>query len=233
MAILDVNEYIDNYNEISNSINKDKIGKVKILSVSKSHPVEALVNAYKSGLRVFGENYVQEMVDKYDTVSEEMKKNIEWHFIGHLQTNKVKYIASFVNCIHSVYKLKLAKEIDNRAQENNRKIDLLLQVNTSGEESKSGCEPEEAESVIKSCLELENINFIGLMTISGLESNNEERREEFILLRKVRDEIESNLSIVLPELSMGMTSDYNEAIEEGATMIRIGTAIFGKREYTK
>lgn len=233
MAVLEVNEYKDNYNEILHSIESNKVSKVKILSVSKSHPVEALINAYESGLRVFGENYVQEMVDKYETISTEMKNNIEWHFIGSLQTNKVKYIAPFVNCIHSVSKLKLAKEIDKRAKENNRTIDILLQVNTSGEDSKSGCQPDEAEEVIKSSLDLENVKFIGLMTISGLESTDEERKEEFKLLRKIRDGIEINLSIDLPELSMGMTSDYHEAILEGATMIRIGTAIFGKREYTK
>jgi len=233
LAVLEVSEYIENYNEILHSIDSDKVSKIKILSVSKSHPVEALINAYESGLRVFGENYVQEMVDKYETISNEMKRNIEWHFIGHLQTNKVKYIAPFVNCIHSVYKLKLAKEIDKRAKENNRIIDLLLQVNTSGEDSKSGCEPREAEEVIRSSMGLENVKFVGLMTISGLESTDEERKAEFKLLRKIRDEIEMNLSIELPELSMGMTSDYQEAIEEGATMIRIGTAIFGKREYTK
>ncbi|PKL79398.1 MAG: YggS family pyridoxal phosphate-dependent enzyme [Ignavibacteriae bacterium HGW-Ignavibacteriae-4] len=233
MAVLEVNEYKNNYNEILHSIESNKVSKVKILSVSKSHPVEALVNAYDSGLLVFGENYVQEMVDKYETISTEMKNNIEWHFIGSLQTNKVKYIAPFVNCIHSVSKLKLAKEIDKRAKENNRTIDILLQVNTSGEDSKSGCQPDEAEEVIKSSLDLENVKFIGLMTISGLESTDEERKEEFKLLRKIRDGIEINLSIDLPELSMGMTSDYHEAIEEGATMIRIGTAIFGKREYTK
>ncbi len=233
MAILEVHEYIDNYNEILDSIDSNKRDKVRILSVSKSHPVEALSNAYESGLRVFGENYVQEMVDKYDTISEEMKKNIEWHFIGHLQTNKVKYIAPFVNCIHSVYKLKLAKEISKRAKDNNRTINILLQVNTSGEESKSGCTPKEAKDIVKNILELENIKMIGLMTISGLESTNEERKEEFKLLRKLRDDIEKDLSIDLPELSMGMTSDYHEAIEEGATMIRIGTAIFGKRVYNK
>ncbi|MER3328223.1 MAG: YggS family pyridoxal phosphate-dependent enzyme [Candidatus Kapaibacterium sp.] len=233
MAILEANEYIENYNDILHSIDSDKREKVTILSVSKSHPLEALTNAYESGLRVFGENYVQEMVDKYETISEDMKSNIEWHFIGHLQTNKVKYIAPFVNCIHSVYKLKLAKEIDKRAKENNRTINVLLQVNTSGEDSKSGCEPQLAEEVIKNSLGLENLKFIGLMTISGLESTDEERKEEFKLLRKIRDEIEKKLSIELPELSMGMTSDYHEAIEEGATMIRIGTAIFGKRVYTK
>lgn len=233
MAILEVHEYIDNYNEILHSIESEKRAKVTILPVSKSHPVEALVNAYESGLRAFGENYVQEMVDKYETVTDEMKSNIEWHFIGSLQTNKVKYIAPFVNCIHSVSKLKLAKEIDKRAKENNRIINILLQVNTSGEDSKSGCEPHEAEEVIKSALGLENVKFVGLMTISGLESTDEERKEEFKLLRKIRDDIETNLSIELPELSMGMTSDYHEAIEEGATIIRIGTAIFGKREYIK
>lgn len=233
MAILDIKEYKDNYNEIRDSIRSDKKEDIKILSVSKSHPVEALLNAYESGLRVFGENYVQEMVDKYKAIDEETRKDIEWHFIGHLQTNKVKYIAPFVNCIHSVYKEKLAKEIDKRAKENNRIINVLLQINTSGEDSKSGCSPDEAELILKNSLELENITFVGLMTISGLESTNDERKQEFKLLRKLRDQLEDKFNISLPELSIGMTSDYHEAIEEGATMIRIGTAIFGERKKLK
>lgn len=233
MAVLEVEEYRNNYNDIENSIAEEKKSKVKIVSVSKSHTVEALIRAYKSGLRVFGENYVQEMVDKYEFVDSELKSEIEWHFIGHLQTNKVKYIAPFVDCIHSVYKLKLAKEIDKRAKENNRKIDILLQVNTSGEESKSGCTLADAKEIVIGIAELENVNLKGLMTISGLESTDEERKKEFNDLRLLRDKLENELDISLPELSMGMTSDYQLAIEEGSTLIRIGTAIFGKREYTK
>lgn len=233
MAVLEVDEYRSNYDDIANSIAEEKKSRVKVVSVSKSHPVEALMRAYKSGLRVFGENYVQEMVDKYEFVDSELKSEIVWHFIGHLQTNKVKYIAPFVDCIHSVYKLKLAKEIDKRAKENDRTIDILLQVNTSGEESKSGCTLADAKEIVKGIAELENINLKGFMTISGLESTDEERKQEFTDLRLLRDELESELDISLPELSMGMTSDYQLAIKQGSTMIRIGTAIFGKREYKK
>lgn len=232
MSVLKVSEYKSNYEEIANSIAKDKQSSVKIVCVSKSHPVEAMIAAYEAGMRVFGENYVQEMVDKYEFVNEELKSEIEWHFIGHLQTNKVKYIAPFVDCIHSVYKLKLAKEIDKRAKENNRTINILIQINISHEDSKSGCEAEEAAELLEQIGSLENVKVVGLMAISGLESTDSERREQFSVLRNLRDELEKSSATSLPVLSMGMTSDYQIAIEEGSTMIRIGTAIFGKREYT-
>lgn len=231
MAVFEVESYIDNYKEIEKQVNEVSDHKVKIISVSKAHPLQAMKNAYESGLRVFGENYVQEMVDKFEELDDNTKNEIEWHFIGHLQSNKVKYIAPFVDLIHSVHKPKLAKEINKRARQNDRIIDILLQINTSGEESKSGTNPDQAIEVIKKILEYENINLVGLMTISGLESSDEERREEFKLLREIRDNAESELKIKLPELSMGMTSDFKIAIEEGATMIRVGTAIFGERNY--
>lgn len=232
MSVLKVSEYKSNYEEIANSIAKDKQSSVKIVCVSKSHPVEALISAYEAGMRVFGENYVQEMVDKHNFVNEELKSAIEWHYIGHLQTNKVKYIAPFVDCIHSVYKLKLAKEIDKRAKENNRTINILIQINISHEDSKSGCEAAEAADLLDQIRSLENIKVVGLMAISGLESTDSERREQFSVLRNLRDELEKRHDASLPVLSMGMTSDYQIAIEEGSTMIRIGTALFGKREYT-
>lgn len=233
MSILELSDYKENYNRIFDSIEESKKAKVKIICVSKSHPVEALVNAYNSGLKVFGENYVQEMVDKYSTISNEIKKNIEWHFIGHLQTNKVKYIAPFVNFIHSIDKVKLMKEIDKRAGENNRIINGLVQVNISNEVSKSGCEIDEAMEIVKQSINLKNIKIVGLMAISGLESTDLERKNQFEKLRDLRNKVETNLEIKLPELSMGMTDDYHLAIEAGSTMIRIGTAIFGKREYIK
>lgn len=232
MALLDTEQYKKNYNEIFNSISDSKKDEVKIISVSKSHPKEAMKRAYDSGLHIFGENYVQEMVEKYEWLDESTKNKIEWHFIGHLQTNKVKYIAPFVNCIHSVYKLKLAKEINKRAKQNDRTIDILLQVNTSGEDSKSGCNPSDANEVAKGILNLDSVNLKGLMTISGLDSTDEERKEEFALLADLRDKISSELNIELKDLSMGMTADYQLAIDQGSTMIRIGTAIFGERVYT-
>lgn len=233
MLVLEPDEYKSNYDKISDSISNSAKRNIKIICVSKSHPVDSLINAYQSGLRVFGENYVQEMVDKYESISGVIKKNIEWHFIGHLQTNKVKYIAPFVDYIHSVDKLKLAQEIDKRANENNRNINILLQVNTSDEDSKSGCKINEAEQIIEQMLNLKNIKIVGLMTISGLESSDEERNSQFKELCNLQKRINSNLNINLTELSMGMTDDYHLAIDAGATMIRIGTAIFGKREYIK
>lgn len=232
MALLDTEQYINNYNEILDSIKESKRNDVKVISVSKSHPKEAMKRAYDSGLRVFGENYVQEMVEKYEWLEEGIKSEIEWHFIGHLQTNKVKYIAPFVDCVHSVYKLKLAKEINKRAEQNDRTIDILLQVNTSGEESKSGCNPSDAVDIAKGIIELENVNLKGLMTISGLDSTNDERKEEFALLADLKNKINNELNIDLQDLSMGMTADYQLAIEQGSTMIRVGTAIFGERVYT-
>ena len=232
MALLDKEMYIENYNRISESIAKEKKGEVKIISVSKSHPKEAMKRAFDSGLRVFGENYVQEMVEKYEWLDENTKNEIEWHFIGHLQTNKVKYIAPFVNCIHSVYKLKLAKEINKRAEQNNRAIDILLQVNTSGEDSKSGCNPNDALDIAKGIIDLENVNLKGLMTISGLDSTDSERKKEFALLNELKHKINDEIGTDLKELSMGMTADYQLAIEEGSTMIRVGTAIFGERVYS-
>ena len=232
MALLDTEQYIKNYNEILGSITESKQDEVKIISVSKSHPKEAMKRAYDSGLRVFGENYVQEMVEKYEWLEEGIKSEIDWHFIGHLQTNKVKYIAPFVDCVHSVYKLKLAKEISKRAKQNERTIDILLQVNTSGEDSKSGCDPSDAVDIAKGIIELDNVNLKGLMTISGLDSTDDERKEEFALLADLKNKINNQLNIHLQELSMGMTADYQLAIEQGSTMIRVGTAIFGERVYS-
>ncbi len=231
MALLDTEQYKRNYDNILNSISDSYKEKVKIISVSKSHPKEAMKRAYDSGLNVFGENYVQEMVEKYEWLDKETKDNIEWHFIGHLQTNKVKYIAPFVNCIHSVYKLKLAKEISKRAKQNDRTIEILLQVNTSREESKSGCNPKESLEIAKGIQELENVSLKGLMTISGLDSTDEERKKEFELLNTIRKNIKNEFGLELNDMSMGMTSDYQLAIDQGSTMIRIGTAIFGERVY--
>lgn len=232
MALLDKEQYKENYNSILNSIPEEKKENLRIISVSKSHPKEAMKRAFDAGLRVFGENYVQEMVEKFEWLDDKTKDKIEWHFIGHLQTNKVKYIAPFVNCIHSVYKLKLAKEINKRANQNDRTIDILLQVNTSGEDSKSGCNPNDALDIAKGIIDLENVNLKGLMTISGLDSTDSERKKEFALLKDLKNNINNELGTDLNELSMGMTSDYQLAISEGSTMIRVGTAIFGERVYS-
>lgn len=204
---------------------------VKIIAVSKTHPVKELECAYKAGLRCFGENYVQELTDKNDIFHDKGISGFEWHFIGHLQTNKVRFIAPFVHFIHSVDSFKLADEISKRAIQNERNINILLQINTSGESSKSGCEPDDAIQLIEKILELKNINVIGLMTIGTFTDDETIQRREFSLLRNTLIEVNSQLGTNLKELSMGMTGDFEVAINEGATMVRVGTAIFGDRIY--
>lgn len=206
---------------------------VKVIAVSKTKPNEMLENAYHAGIKVFGENYVQELVDKSEYFASKEIKEIEWHFIGHLQSNKVKYIVPFVDYIHSVDSLKLAEEINKRAFNSNKVQKILLQINTSGEESKSGCEPEDAIKLAEEYMKLNNIELVGLMTIGTFTDDEKQQRLEFSLLRNLLNDINSKLGINLKELSMGMTNDYPIAIDEGATMVRIGTAYFGERNYIK
>ncbi|MCX8055228.1 MAG: YggS family pyridoxal phosphate-dependent enzyme [Ignavibacteria bacterium] len=206
--------------------------KIKIIAVSKTQSIEAISAAFYAGATIFGENYVQELVEKQSLLSE---KGIlpEWHFIGHLQTNKVKYIAPFVSLIHSVDSEKLASEISRQAEKNNRTIDILLQINTSGEISKFGCEPDEAINLAERVSSLPNVKLKGLMTIGTFSDDEAIIRKEFRLLRSKLEEINDKLGLSLNELSMGMSHDYEIAIEEGATMVRIGTAIFGERHYNR
>ncbi|MCX7736770.1 MAG: YggS family pyridoxal phosphate-dependent enzyme [Candidatus Kapabacteria bacterium] len=204
---------------------------IKIVAVSKSHPPEIIELAIKAGVTVFGENYAQELRDKHQYLEESGIKQPEWHFIGHLQSNKVKYIAPFVSMIHSVDSINLAEEISKQAEKNNRVIDILLQVNTSGEYSKFGCEPEEVVSLFDSISKIKNLQVLGLMTIGTFSDDEKIIRTEFKLLRELRDNINKTKGVNLPHLSMGMSHDYEIAIEEGATIVRIGTAIFGERVY--
>ncbi|MEJ5245486.1 MAG: YggS family pyridoxal phosphate-dependent enzyme, partial [Bacteroidota bacterium] len=195
--------------------------KIKIIAVSKTQSIEAISAAFYAGATIFGENYVQELVEKQSLLSE---KGIlpEWHFIGHLQTNKVKYIAPFVSLIHSVDSEKLASEISRQAEKNNRTIDILLQINTSGEISKFGCEPDEAINLAERVSSLPNVKLKGLMTIGTFSDDEAIIRKEFRLLRSKLEEINDKLGLNMNELSMGMSHDYEIAIEEGATMVRIG-----------
>lgn len=206
--------------------------KIKIIAVSKTQSIEAISAAFYAGATIFGENYVQELVEKQSQLS---SQGIfpEWHFIGHLQTNKVKYIAPFVSLIHSVDSEKLASEISRQAEKNNRTIDFLLQINTSGEISKFGCEPDEAITLAEKVSSLPNVKLKGLMTIGTFSDDEAIIRKEFRLLRSKLEEINYKLGLNLNELSMGMSHDYEIAIEEGATMVRIGTAIFGERQYNR
>ncbi|HOK15460.1 MAG TPA: YggS family pyridoxal phosphate-dependent enzyme, partial [Candidatus Kapabacteria bacterium] len=183
---------------------------IKIIAVSKTHPVEAISAAYYAGATIFGENYVQELVEKQTKLYEQGIMP-EWHFIGHLQTNKVKYIAPFISLIHSVDSEKLALEISRQAEKHNRTIDILLQINTSGEISKFGCEPDDAVSLAEKVLELPNIKLKGLMTIGTFSDDETIIRKEFRLLRSKLEEINKKLGLNLTELSMGMSHDYEIA----------------------
>ncbi|TAL69558.1 MAG: YggS family pyridoxal phosphate-dependent enzyme [Bacteroidetes bacterium] len=206
--------------------------EITIVAVSKTHPLELIKAGMDAGIKVFGENYAQELKEKNDALGIE-SKNIHWHFIGHLQTNKVKLIAPYVSIIHSVDSLHLAEEISRQAQKYNRTIEILLQVNTSGEESKSGCDPDDIYTFAKEAIQIPNLNITGLMTIGSFTDNIIQIRKEFRMLRAIRDELNNNYGIhQLRNLSMGMTGDFETAIEEGSTFIRVGTAIFGQRDYS-
>jgi len=208
---------------------KDSIpSHVTLIAVSKTHPVEAISEAYNSGHKIFGENKVQEMADK----CEQLPKDIEWHLIGHLQTNKVKYIAPFVHLIHSVDSLKLLQEINKQAAKNNRVINCLLQIYIAKEETKFGLSFEEAEQLIN-LTELkkpQNVKIVGLMGMATNTDNAEQIRNEFRSLKLFFNKLKIQNS-ELKILSMGMSSDYKIAIEEGSNMIRLGSIIFGERNY--
>lgn len=207
---------------------------ILVLAVSKTHPLEAVISGMEAGIKEFGENYAQELKDKQAEVIAENVKQPNWHFIGHLQTNKVKYLAPFVKMIHSVDSEKLAEEISKQAIRNNRNIDILLQVNSSGEDSKSGCEPNQVFELAAAVIQLPNITVRGLMTIGSFSTDGEVSKREFTLLRNLRNELQTlHPEIDFHHLSMGMTNDYEIAIAEGATIVRVGTAIFGARDYSK
>ncbi len=203
---------------------------VQLIAVSKTKPNEDLIQAYQAGQRVFGENKVQEMADKHES----LPKDIQWHLIGHLQTNKVKYIAPFVTLIHAVDSLKLLKEIDKEARKNDRVIDCLLQFFIASEETKFGLSFEEATEILESkeFIEMENVRIVGLMGMASFVDDEEQIRDEFRTLYNYFQVIKSHhfkFNADFKELSMGMSGDYAIAIEEGSTMVRIGSSIFGGR----
>lgn len=203
---------------------------VKLIAVSKTKPNEDIIQAYRAGQRAFGENKVQEMVNKYN----ELPKDIEWHLIGHLQTNKVKYIAPFVQLIHAVDSLKLLKEINKEAAKNNRIIDCLLQFHIATEESKFGLSFEEATELLESdeFVEMQNVRITGVMGMASFTDNEEQVSDEFRTLYNYFQIIKSHHFRFNPdfkEISMGMSGDYKLAVEEGSTMVRIGSTIFGGR----
>lgn len=201
---------------------------VTLVAVSKTKSNEAILEAYQTGQRIFGENKVQELTEKYES----LPKDIEWHMIGHLQSNKVKYIAPFVSLIHGVDSFKLLKEINKRAAQNERVINCLLQIHIAEEDTKFGFDEKEVIELIKSeaFQHLKNIKVVGLMGMATFTDDENQIRKEFKSLKKLFDKLQiSNHQFQI--LSMGMSGDYQLAIEEGSTMIRVGSSIFGERNY--
>lgn len=205
---------------------------VKLIAVSKTKPVETILEAYQSGHKIFGENKVQELVDKY----EKLPKDIEWHMIGHMQSNKVKYIAPFVKLIHGVDSFKLLKIINKEGEKNNRVIDCLLQFHIAKEETKFGLDLVEVQDFMESekLKGFKNINVVGVMGMATFTENEDQIRSEFKELVYIFNQLKSNYfsEESFKEISMGMSGDYKIAIEEGATMVRIGSLLFGARNYT-
>lgn len=206
--------------------------KVKLVAVSKTKPLEDILQAYASGQRIFGENTVQELVKK----QEELPKDIEWHLVGHLQSNKVKYLAPFISLIHGVDSLKLLAEINKQAEKNNRIISCLLQIHIADEDTKYGLDFDEAIELLRSdeFQQMKHVRIAGLMGIATNTENQKKITEEFYELRTFFKGLKASFfqnSEDFKELSMGMSSDYKLAIEQGSTMVRLGSTIFGARNY--
>ncbi|MDX1943718.1 MAG: YggS family pyridoxal phosphate-dependent enzyme [Saprospiraceae bacterium] len=207
--------------------------QTKLIAVSKTKPNEAILELYEQGQRDFGENKAQELAPKYEA----LPKDIRWHMIGHLQTNKVKYIAPFVHLIHSADSEKLLQEIDKQAAKYNRVIDCLLQFKIAQEDTKYGFDLESAEAMLQSAgfQELKNIKIVGVMGMATFTDDENQVRGEFKRLKEIFNIIKTKYfpsDITFKEISMGMSDDYQIAIEEGSTMVRIGTLLFGARHYT-
>ena len=225
---------IEKYNSLKKSIPSG----ITIIAVSKTKPFEDLQEAYEIGVRDFGENYVQELVDKY----EKLPKDIHWHFIGHLQSNKIKYIAPFVHLIHGVDSEKLLIEINKQGKKINRKINCLLQIYIAKEETKFGMDEQELQHVISTSPELEFVNICGLMGMASFTDNEQIIKSEFAYLKSLLQTTNNKQQTInnepqtpnpkLQTLSMGMSADFKIAIECGSTMIRIGSMLFGERNKT-
>lgn len=216
----------ENLNKVKSTIPE----QVTLVAVSKTKPNELILEAYDTGQRVFGENRVQELTAKYES----LPKDIEWHMIGHLQSNKVKYIAPFVSLIHAIDKPKLLFEVNKEAKKNDRVISVLLQFHIAEESSKFGLDLEEAKELLSSSrfLELENVQIAGVMGMATFTDDENQVRNEFKTLKSIFDELKQEFfanSSAFKEISMGMSGDYRIAIEEGSTMVRVGSSIFGKR----
>jgi pyridoxal phosphate enzyme (YggS family) len=215
----------ENYKHIKSQLPEN----VQLVAVSKTHPVSAIQEVYDLGQKVFGENKVQELMEKYPL----LPKDIQWHLIGHLQTNKVKYIAEFIDTIQSVDSEKLLFEINKEAGKNNRTIKVLLQVKIAAEESKFGLEINEAKDLFEKFIngEFQNTEITGLMGMATFTEDEHQIRKEFLILKNLFDELNQLKNI--NTLSMGMSDDFPVAIECGANSVRVGSAIFGRRDYSK
>ena len=220
---------------IANEITKIKSSlpsTTTLIAVSKTKPVEDLQQAYDAGQRVFGENKALEMRDKHEA----LPNDIQWHFIGHLQTNKIKYIISYVSLIHSIDSLNLLKEVNIAATKKNRVVDCLLQFHIANEDTKYGLLLHEAHELLNSAeyKAMNNIRVVGVMGMATFTDNREQIRQEFKNLKNIFDQLKERYfaeSNCFKEISMGMSDDYSIAIEEGSTLVRVGSAIFGKRNY--
>lgn len=227
----------ENLAEVRSNIAKacEKVGRepseVTLLAVSKTKPVDMIREAMAAGQRAFGENYVQEIEEKYAVLGD----NADWHMIGHLQRNKVKYIIGKVSLIHSVDSLRLAEQIQKEAEKHSVTVRVLLEVNVANEESKWGFTPDETVEAVKAVAAMPNVHVCGLMTSAPITEDAESNRVYFRQLRKLFDDIKAmNIENVdMQVLSMGMTGDYTVAVEEGSTLVRVGTGIFGARDYSK
>ena len=216
----------DRINKAALRCNRDP-ESIHLVAVSKTIPANRIREAIEAGVTTLGESYVQEARNKFNVLS---AYQVSWHFIGHLQSNKAKYAVRLFDLIHSVDTLKLARELNKQANKVNKIQDVLIQINISKEPSKSGSDIENAANLIKDIVLFENLSIKGLMAMPPFFNNPEKTRPYFIALRNLRDQIQKALpGVVLDELSMGMTGDFEAAIEEGATLVRIGTAIFGER----
>ncbi|PID28625.1 MAG: YggS family pyridoxal phosphate-dependent enzyme [Candidatus Cloacimonadota bacterium] len=223
---------------------KDKLDKVLkeikeiskeaiLVAVSKTKPIELLEEAYKAGQRDFGENKVQELEVKRKYFLEKGVNDIRWHLIGHLQSNKAKTAVLNADIFHCLDSVKLARRINNLSKEFDKVMKVLIQVNSSGEEQKSGISPKELKSFIEDCKDFDNIEIFGLMSIGKFNANPEDSRDEFKLMKSLYDSIENidQENLKLEFLSMGMSNDYHIALEEGSNLVRVGSSIFGKRNY--
>ena len=207
---------------------KDELKEVTLVAISKTKPNEDLLEAYNAGQRIFGENKIQEMTQKWET----LPKDIEWHMVGHIQTNKVKYMAPYVSLVHAVDRLKVLKEINKEAAKNDRSIKCLLQIKIAEEDTKFGISDNKAREILNSdkFKEFKNIEVVGLMGMATFTEDMAQVKKEFLYLKQVFDDFQKDFPH-FEVLSMGMSSDYKIAVTCGSTMVRIGSAIFGERNY--